>query len=78
MLGRHVNIKEIENMNVNEYVEIEIERSQIEKSEQKTCAWCKSPIGKNPWSGKDTIWNLQKVCNPCWDEASEYDMKWGH
>ena len=44
MLGRHVNIKEIENMNVNEYVEIEIERSQIEKSEQKSqlCEECKS------------------------------------
>ena len=65
-------------MNINEYIEIEIERSQIEKSEQKTCAWCKSPVGKNPWTGKDTVWNLQKVCNPCWDEASEYDMKWGH
>ena len=48
------------------------------KSVEKTCAWCESPVGKNPWNGRDTVWNLQKVCNPCWDKASEYDMKWGH
>ena len=58
--------------------ELVVGRSAFKATPKKTCAWCDSPVGKNPWNGRDTVLNLQKVCNPCWDKASEYDMKWGH
>ena len=57
-------------MNVNEYIEIEIERSQIEKSEQKTCAWCENKSTQ--------LRMLQKVCDSCANKCDEHDQKWGH
>ena len=67
-------------MNVNEYVEIEIERSQIEKSEQKVrpqvgdeCEFknCTNKIVSSPWDIRPLVILLQRCCRECYDEQSE-------